>query len=316
MKLDRLFNSLPTYTEGKHRVKSNNTWHSVPEDEFRANIASYEQITLNTKSYKHAIIFDVDEPELYAAPDIAPYTSTFNQNNDKSHQLFLLDKPIFTKSPKQREWYLDMVQAPLAKITFLINADVNYKNLSTKNPFSSDYRVNIHGTVLGSVFDLIGLYNNDLQHISHEEVAQNKDSRYISGKYRLLVSQLIEHSMMNSKLIRTDLSTYESMMHLKAEHLSKEIGLKENDAYIICNDAIAKGISLTAVYSKRQRYRSAKANRIRWGDTKAITEFKIKESISTLLATNSKVTYKSISLLSDIPVKTLENYSSLIRSLK
>ena len=313
--LSELYGKLPKYTTGKHRVKKADAWLSVDDAEFRSQISSYDQITVNTSNYKNAIIFDIDDPDRYAPPELTPYTSTFNMHNDKSHQLFLLDEPIYTKSPKQKEWYKDHIQAPLEKITYLINADTNYKNTATKNPFSDQYRTNAHGRTLGSVFDLISLYSADLSDISSLEVQITKDGRYTSPLFRKVIAEMIEHSMINQDLLVKDKDPdqYETVMEVKALMLCDEIKtLTPQDALMICQDVISTGKSLARKYSDKQRHRVGK----RWNGQGLETQEKIISSIRSLRASGSKVTYAQISFLSGLSQSTVRNYSDLVKKHK
>ena len=265
-------------------------------------------------------MFDVDAPENYLPPEITPYSSTFNKADNKHHTLFLLDKPIHTSTQAQKEWYQENIGSVLQKIYFLTNSDPRYKNVTTKNPFNEDaFRVNFHGATLSSVFDLISLYNDDLNEVGKIESAISSEDKYISAHYRELVSALIEHSQLNSKLLFGDRDQFKRLMYLKATQLSNGIkSLNESEAKAICEDVISKSIAWSEAISKRQQLKSMTANKKRWGDTVERNKKNIYDAILTLLSSEQKTTLKNISLLVGLSVRTLKepHYSLMIRKIK
>ncbi len=285
-------------------------WDKVTQKEFSRNLKSYDQIVVNTPGVKNAIMFDVDNPDQYIPPEITPYTSTFNKLNDKQHPMFLLGTPIYTSSIKQKEWYRDNIQAPLAKIALITGTDYNYKNTTTKNPFNQDkFRVNIHGNILKSVFDLISLYNADINTLTATEKTIKKDGRYLSEKYRKALGILIEHSMINVKLIFTDKNQFIKNMHLKASMLKDEISsLKEYEAIAICEDVINYSLEWGKALSRIQSIRAKNALAKRWGNTVEINKINLTKAIIDLSSKQIKPTYKNLALSVHLSEITLKKY--------
>lgn len=295
-----------------YSVHKNQVWNKITQKEFSRNLKSYDQIVVNTSSVKNAIMFDVDNPEEYMPPGITPYTSTFNKLNDKQHPMWLLEKPIYTSSIKQKEWYRDNVQAPLAKIALIAGTDHNYKNTATKNPFNKDdFRVNAHGNILKSVFDLISLYNEDINTLSVTEKAIKKDGRYLSEKYRKTLGILIEHSMINVKLVFSDKDQFIKIMHLKASMLKDEVSsLKEDEAIAICEDVINYSLEWGKALSRIQSIRAKNALAKRWGNTVEVNKINLTRAIIDLSAKQIKPTYKNLAHsvnLSEIALKKYYN---------
>lgn len=298
------------------RVYDNGFWNVTTPKQYYVGIDSYEQITINNRDFKNGIVFDVDEPDKYIPPDISPYTSTYNNDNDKQHALFLFDEPIITVTPKQKEWYRDNVGSVLSKIYFLANSDTRYRNTTTKNPFNkSMFRVFAHDRTLKSVFDLIGLYNNDLAEIGKIESSMTKEDKYISANYRILISQLIEHSQLNAKLLFSNRTQFELTMHLKAQQIREQTTLSAIDTRLICVDAIARSTAWADEVSKRQKMRINS----RWGNQVEENKLAIKNAMNLLNITDKKMTMKNISGITGMKLNTLQkdkSYSSYIKATK
>ncbi len=302
-----------TYNPSWH-IGEREAWITPSSKQFYTQLNEYDQISVNTRDYKNAIVFDVDKPDSYLPPEITPYTSTFNKTNNKHHALFLLDKPIFTKSAKQKEWYRDNIGSALQRIYFLTNADTEYKNFTTKNPFNEErFRVNYHGNTLKSVFDLISLYNNDLTEVGKIEAAITKENAYISPKYRAFVSALIEHSHINAKLTFNDRKQFELIMYIKSEHLALEIGLNKKEAKVICSDAIEKSFAWSDLISKRQQLKISK----RWGNQVESNKVSIAKAIHALNCQSVKPTKKKLAEVTGLSYNTITKplYSAYIREL-
>jgi hypothetical protein len=299
------------------RVRLAGKWHKPTPKEFYTQLPRYEQISINTPDYKNAIIFDVDDPDQYAPPEIAPYCSTFNRENGKHHALFLLDKPIHTKSRQQREWYREKIGSVLQKIYFIAGADPRYRNATTKNPFNQtlfDVREDRH--ILKSVFDLISLYNADLTEIGAIEHAISSENRYISPKYRYIVSQLIEHSHLNAGLIFSDRSQFERSLHLKATQLCEDARtISRGEAERIAHDVFLKSAQWADTIRKRQQHRVSK----RWGDRTDRNREKIVKAFHELKARGIKPTYQAIADKVGLSVDTIKRrggYAEVIQALK
>ena len=293
-----------------YSVNGYQAWDKVTQKEFSRNLKSYDQIVVNTSSVKNAIMFDVDNPGQYIPPEITPYTSTFNKFNDKQHPMWLLEKPIYTSSIKQKEWYRDNIQAPLTKIAFIAGTDHNYKNTTTKNPFNTeDFRVNTHGNILKSVFDLISLYNADINTLSVTEKTIKKDGRYLSERYKKALGILIEHSMINTKLIFSDKDQFIKIMYLKASMLKDEISsLKEYEVMAICEDVINYQLEWGKALSKIQSIRAKNALAKRWGNTVEVNKINLTRAIIDLSAKQIKPTYKNLALSVNLSEITLKKY--------
>ena len=297
-----------TVWNGGIQPVTENNWRRHKQPLFRKKIHSYDQITVNTAIFKNSIGFDVDNPEIFDAPDLIPSWRTYNKDNDKHHVHFLLEKPFCLHNDKLKEQYRDTVQIPLEKIAFLIGADPRYRNTTTKNPFNTQkYRVSDDGGILKSVYDLINQYSRELSEVGNVEKHIGKDNQYISAKYRLLIADLIEHSMLNSRLLFTDPLQYEKNMFLFGEHLGADKKVIE--------DAILRGKELSQKYSELQAKRIKK----RWNNQIEDNKRLIKDAIDTLKKSNSKITYGSIAVLVNCSPNTLRNnkyYSQYIQQLK
>jgi len=305
----------------QYRSETSEVWEKVPRDKFRANIAKYEQITVNTPEFKNAIIFDVDDPDKFQIPDIAPYWQTYNINNEKHHVGYLLKDPIYTKSEKQKEWYNTTIRPMIVKTAWLINADGNYKNTTTKNPFNTNiYTTKEVGNTLNNVWELLGQYNDDINSLNELAIHRKADGRYLSQKYKEYISELIEHSQMNTKLLFSDRNQFKKVMHLKASMITNDGGLKSTKGELeslksICNDVISYSIEWANKVSEAQSKRSKIANKTRWGNQVDENKQNITNAIIDLLARNKKPTLANISLCVSLKEKTLKNsYSQYIKS--
>ncbi len=315
MKLEALHGVANKISEPRARL--NGKWHKPTPREFYTQLRNYDQITVNTSDYKNAIIFDVDTPDRYAPPEIAPYCSTFNKSNGKHHTLFLFDEPIYTKSRKQKVWYRDNIGSVLQKIYFITGADPRYRNTTTKNPFNQTlFDVAEHGRTLKSIFDLISLYSADLTEIKAIEHAISSEDRYISPKYRLIVSELIELSHLNAQLIFSDRSQFKRLLHLKATQLSEDHRtINGDEAERIANEVLEKSIQWADSISKRQRLRVSK----RWGDRTDRNRENIIRAFHELTERGIKPTQKIIADKVGLSVATIKqrgDYAKVIRALK
>lgn len=310
---------LSTKYDNEHRSKTDKTWKKVNRNEFKSNLSHYEQVTINTPDFKNAIIFDVDDPQEFILPDTVPYWQTYNKSNDKHHVGYLLEEPIYTKSEKQKAWYNSTIRPMIVKTAWLINADGNYKNTTTKNPFNEHlFHTKEIGSTLNNVWDLLSQYNDSINSLTVIETNNKADGRYLSDKYKKVISELIEHSQMNTKLLFKDLDQFKRVMQLKASMLSDDMPeLKKESAKSLCNDVISYSIAWSKKVSEAQSKRSLIANQKRWGNQVEENKKNITNAIIDLLARDIKPTLSNISLCVSLSAKTLKNsYSIYIKSEK
>lgn len=301
-----------TMYDDEHRSLSTKAWHKVHKQDFKSNLTHYDQITINTPEFKNAIIFDVDDPLKFELPDTAPHWQTYNKTNDKHHVGYLLEEPIYTKSEKQKQWYDSTIKPMIVKTAWLINADGNYKNTTTKNPFNTHlYHTKEIGNTLSNVWELLSPYNDAINSLTVIETHNKADGRYLSDKYKRVMSELIEHSQMNTKLLFSDRDMFIQVMQLKASMLSDDISeLKEDSAKSLCNDVIAYSIAWAKKVSEVQSKRSVKANSIRWGNQVEENKHNITNAIIDILVRNLKPTLANISVCVSLSVPTLKRYYS------
>ena len=284
-------------------------WRRHPQKLFRKKLSSYAQITVNTAIFKNSIGFDVDNPEGFTPPtEYSPSWRAYNQTDDRHHIHYLLEKPFYLHSEELREQYRDRVHIPLQKIAFIIGADARYKNTTTKNPFNNNlYRVSDDGGIIRSVYDFINLFSSELSETGEIEKYIKADNQYISPKYREQVAKLIEHSMLNNRLIFSDVDQFTANMRLFGE-------IEEIDT-AITEDAITKATTLAGKFSELQTRRINK----RWKLNTERIKQRIREAFFRLTARGERITYQAISSESGIPVQTIKNneqYRTIIKGLR
>lgn len=301
---------LSTNYEKQERRNTIDTWKKVKRTDFKENISTYEQITVNTPTFKNAIIFDVDNPELFETPDVAPTWQTYNKSNDKHHVGYLLKDEIYTKTQKQKDWYNTVIKPSIVKVSWLINADGNYKNTTTKNPFNDRrYNTKTSNNILSSVWDLLEPYNNDISYLSNMESSQKNDGKYLSENYKSIMAELIEQSQMNTTLLFSDKKEYINVMNIKASIMKDK-----EEAAAIVKDVISFSMEWAKEVSERQSKRSKE----RWGNTVEKNKLNITNAIIDILARGFKPTIKNISMCINLAEETLKRkqYSQFIKSEK
>lgn len=100
----------------------------------------------NHPYYQHCLVFDIDTPAAIVELDYGmigvpqPNLITENPENGHAHFVYLLDTPIY-KTDASRQKPIVYGNAILRALQRVLDADVGYSGLITKNPFSTQWRV-------------------------------------------------------------------------------------------------------------------------------------------------------------------------------
>ena len=106
---------------------------------------SYKYLQDNSPYYQHYLILDLDYSAafvdiLYSTPGIPlPNLLVENPTNGKAHVLYQLKTPIYT-TDASRPKPIIYANAILKRLQQLLDADLGYSGLITKNPLSSEWR--------------------------------------------------------------------------------------------------------------------------------------------------------------------------------
>lgn len=106
---------------------------------------SYKYLQANSPYYQHYLILDLDYSAafvdiLYSTPGIPlPNLLVENPTNGKAHVLYQLKTPIYT-TDASRPKPIIYANAILKRLQQLLDADLGYSGLITKNPLSSEWR--------------------------------------------------------------------------------------------------------------------------------------------------------------------------------
>jgi len=107
-------------------------------------------IEINSATKINAMILDIDTPELYNPSQEMPTIITKNKADDKRHELFYLSAPYFIVNNDLKKAYNQNKK----KLYTRTNADIKFKNRTTKNFLNNFYDVDYTGELLHSIFDV------------------------------------------------------------------------------------------------------------------------------------------------------------------
>ncbi len=287
---------------------------------FLHDLHKWEQIQINTDDRLNFVTFDVDQPSLFMYPDgIAPYTVTRNKLDSKHHAAYLLKTPFYAKSDKQKRRFENEIRPQIKRLAIHLGADGRYTNVTTKNPFNDRlFNVTATGQTVPDVWHLLNMYSGELKKIETFEAEDIKDNHYLKKAYREVISQLIDHSAQNRRLLTVakDEVQYRKNMYLFANQLDTTMG--ENNLDRIVEDVIDRGMYIADDLVRRQKRNSIEGHKKRYGNQVEENKLRIIDAVNTLKSLEMKPTMKNISQIVKLSVKSLERplYSQVIREAK
>ena len=180
------------------------------------NLNDLEQVQANYPFKLNAFCFDIDNPQDFEALEKLPTFQTFNRDNNKSHLVYMLDKPFESNNLRLK---LDISKL-FTQAKIFTHSDIEYRNITTKNPFNTDkYEVRVMG---GSIQNLFKNFHQVLDvEIPQREVNLFNFNYYSSSPNSLTFRELlIQLSKSNTRLYFTDRKKYESILYNELDKIN------------------------------------------------------------------------------------------------
>lgn len=303
----------------------------LPVKQLLNNSHKYRQIQLNTDTHFNAIIMDIDDEEMLTEWNSVglptPSIQTLNQNNNRAHLVWLLNVPVSKRNKKAVNYYKAIVNS----IKILIGADQAYQNHQTKNFLNTQmYRV----TYNDLAYDLDDFSNFIVRDTKIDIAKHNEDlqkyestgSRHIDlfNQLRLYGYQIATQRNLKEKLQqRAELINEQFDSPIKPKSIVKSVyNFCEEHKHNFRNSRSQKrgpmgfkkikGLSkdeFSLELHKRQNKSASRTASIK----RHKTSVGIKVAIDKLVRLKQKVTYKNISKISNISLRTAKNYVKLVK---
>jgi len=183
----------------------------------KKHLGELEQIQANYPFRLNAFCFDIDNPEDFEALDKLPTFQTFNRENNKSHVVYMLDKPFESHNQRLK---LDIAKL-FSQAKIFTHSDFEYRNITTKNPFNdSKYEVRVLG---GSIENLFADFHQVLDIEIPQREANLFNFNYYSASPNTLTFKelLIQWSKVNTRLYYTDKQHYLESINNELELINK-----------------------------------------------------------------------------------------------
>jgi hypothetical protein len=303
----------------------------LPMKQLLKNSNKYRQIQLNTDTHYNAIIMDIDDENLLTEWSSVglptPSVQTLNQDNNKAHLVWLLNVPISKRNKKAVGYYKTIVNS----IKLLIGADQAYQNHQTKNFLNTQmYRVTYNDVAYDlddfSYFIIRDSKIGSASHSSDPLEYESTGSRHIDlfNQLRLYGYQNATHRHLKEKLEqRAALINEQFDSPIKPKSIIKSVyNFCEEHKHNFRNSRSQKrgpmgfkkikGLSRDEFSIELHRRQNKSA--IRTANIKRHkTSIGIKVAIDKLVRLKQKVTYKNISKISNISLRTAKNYVKLVK---
>jgi hypothetical protein len=180
------------------------------------NLCELQQVQVNYPFRLNAFVFDIDNPQEFEALSKMPTFQTFNRDNNKSHLVYMLDKPFEVRNHRLK---LDITRL-FTQAKIFTHSDTEYRNITTKNPFNTkEFEVRVIG---GSIQNLFTNFSQVLEvEVPQRDLTLFNFNYYSSSPNSLTFKELlIQWSKANTRLFFTDRAKYEELLFSQLDRVN------------------------------------------------------------------------------------------------
>ncbi len=284
------------------------------------NLCELDQVQVNYPFRLNAFVFDIDNPEEFEALEKMPTFQTFNRGNNKSHLVYMLDKPFEAKNQRLK---LDIAKL-FTQAKIFTQTDIEYRNITTKNPFNiSKYEVRVIG---GSIQNLFSNFYQvvDIE-IPQRDITLFNFNYYSASPNSLTFRELlIQFSKANTRLYFQNREKFEELLFSQLDRVNSIVSEEYN--FKPLGDIPSEDIAIKVLefmdnaspvwrerFLNRQSFkakRSAEAKR-------ALRERAIIQSFEDMRESGEKITVAKLAIHSGVTRDNLyKHYRELVSELQ
>lgn len=294
-----------------------------PQGFVSRHLQDLHQVQLNYPFRVNGFAFDIDNPEDFEALDRLPTFQTFNASNAKSHLVYMLERPFENRSKRLA---LDIGRLYLQAKIFT-RSDLEYRNITTKNPFNPAYRVRVIGGSVQNIFQ-------DFHQVQEVEIPQRPltlfNFHYYSQAPNILTFRETAKawSKANTRLYFTERDTYVQALYQEIERFNAIV--REDYRLTPLPDNTAEAAALSVLefldnaapvlqerFSRRQAAKAKIAAATTAEKKRALMEEKIIRAFEELAEEGSRITLAAIARRSGVSRQNIhQNYKPLVAELQ